>query len=558
MSRPSLSIGSDSLRSCLAPRDQSTDSDSDICYDTALPPITSKQLMINSRSYRGSDPSIVVGSFRGNQKAAAALGFAPDMSSMTRGPNAHRRTGSTLKTVMRKIFTRKARGSADGCEEALPDFRLNNPQESRPDKDTTNYAALSNSLKSKYSSPIQEEPKDPKAFEDTLLKLEMRPPRTRRATLPSLVFSDDDESRDALDALIHSDPTESRSKSPCLGDHDERRRELLRSKRRSRSATALRGLAKHHRMSPIQWRRRSIESYVTSTACGAASDTDLMSIRPPTRGTAVSAPQTAVEPSVDGASPSDDPADEESIPPNVGTLVSAMQHDDSISLEQRLTTLEVKLIDLEFAIARMQTERSEPSPTATSSRKQSQNSSTEHKRKKSTTQPPPSGSEVTSSGGSAGDRPLSTATIRPSTQQLHRSKTLQSPSLSSLSDHNAGISVEQYSALVMLLRREQNARRSLEHEVSGLRSDIQQLQQLAQNSMGLKTMYPIRNADSQEFMRPDSSTMGYSQTIPVRTEQKLGPPYESDSDYDRSDTPTEDTFRSRWPPNRRLEIGNMI
>ncbi|OGM39141.1 hypothetical protein ABOM_012262 [Aspergillus bombycis] len=557
MSRPSLSIGSDSLRSCLAPRDQSSDSESDLCYDTALPPITSKQLMLNSRSYRGSDPSIVVGSFRGNQKAAAALGFAPDMSSMTRGPNAHRRTGSTLKTVMRKIFTRKTRGSADGCEEGSPDFRLNNPQESRPDKDTTNYAALSSSLKSKYSNPVRDELKDPKAFEDTLLKLEMRPPRTRRATLPSLVFSDDDESRDALDALIQSDPTGSRCKSPCLGDHDERRRELLRSKRRSRSATALRGLAKNHRMSPIQWRRRSIESYVTSTACGAASDTDLMSIRPPTRGTAVSAPQTAVEPSVDGVDPLHNPVDEESIPPNVGTLVSAMQHDESISLEQRLTTLEVKLIDLEFAIARMQTERSEPSPTATSGRKQSQNSSTEHKRKQSTTQPPPSGSETTPSAGSAGDRPLSTATIRPSTH-LHRSKTLQSPSLSSLSDHNAGISVEQYSALVTLLRREQNARRSLEHEVSGLRSDIQQLQQLAQNSMGLKTMYPIRNADSQEFIRPDSNTMGYSQTIPVRTEPKLGSPYESDSDYDRSDTPTEDTLRHRWPPNRRVEIGNMI
>lgn len=557
MSRPSLSIGSDSLRSCLAPRDQSSDSGSDICYDTALPPITSKQLILNSRSCRGSDPSIVVGSFRGNQKAAAALGFAPDMSSMTRGPNAHRRTGSTLKTVMRKIFTRKARGQADGCEEVSPDFRLNNSQESRPEKDTTNYAALSNSLKSKYSNPARDELKDPKAFEDTLLKLEMRPPRTRRATLPSLIFSEDDESRDALDALIHSDPADSRSKSPRLGDHDERRRELLRSKRRSRSATALRGLAKNHRMSPIQWRRRSIESYVTSTACGATSETDLASLRPPTRGTAVSAPQTAVEPSVDGVDPLDDPVDEERIPPNVGTLVSAMQHDESISLEQRLTTLEVKLIDLEFAIARMQTERSEPSPTASAGRKQSQNS-TEHKRKKSTAQSPPSGSEATSSVGSAGDRPLSTATIRPSAQHLHRSKTLQSPSLSSLSDHHAGISVEQYSALVMLLRREQNARRSLEHEVSGLRSDIQQLQQLARNSMGLKTMYPIRSADSQEFMRPDSNTMGYSQTTSVQTEQKLGSPYESDSDYDRSDTPKEDTFRPRWPPNRRVEIGNMI
>jgi hypothetical protein len=32
-----------------------------------------------------------------------------------------------------------------------------------------------------------------------------------------------------------------------------------------------------------------------------------------------------------------------------------MQQDDSVTLEERLTTLEVKLIDLEFAIARLQT-----------------------------------------------------------------------------------------------------------------------------------------------------------------------------------------------------------
>ncbi|KAF5855074.1 hypothetical protein ETB97_010121 [Aspergillus alliaceus] len=554
MSRPSLSIGSDSLRSCLAPRDQLSDPGSDLSYDTALPPITSKPLMVSSRSYRGSDPSIVLGGFRGNQKAAAALGFAPDMSNMARGPNAHRRTGSTLKTVMRKIFTRKGRSQTDSCEEGSQDFRFNHSPERLRDKETPNYAALSSSLKSKYSKPIGDELRGPNPFDDTLFKHDMGPLRQRRATLPSLVFSDDDESRDALDALIHSDPAGTRSKSPRLGDHEERRRELLRSKRRSRSATALRGLAKHHRMSPIQWRRRSIESYVTSTACGAASDTEVVSIRPTTRGTVASAPQTAVEPSIDGVDPLDDRVEEASMPPNVGTLVSSMQHDESISLEQRLTTLEVKLIDLEFAIARMQTERSEPSPTAMSGRKQSHNAS-QHRRKQSTTHSPPSSSEATSSVGSTGDRPLSTATIRPSPQHnLHRSKTLQTPSLTSLSDHHSSISVEQYSALVMLLRREQNARRSLENEISGLRSDIQQLQQLARNSMGLKTMYPIQ---SQEFLRPAPTS--YSQTTsPTRTEDKLGSPYESDSDYDRPDTSKDDTCRPIWPPNRRVEIGNMI
>ncbi|KAF7585843.1 hypothetical protein BBP40_009978 [Aspergillus hancockii] len=506
--------------------------------------------MINSRSYRGSDPSIVVGSFRGNQKAAAALGFAPDMSNMARGPNAHRRTGSTLKTVMRKIFTRKGRGQADSCEDGPPDFRFNNPPPQRSEKETPNHAALSSSLRSKYNDPIREEFRGANPFDDTLYRLEMRPPRQRRVTLPSLIFSDDDESRDALDALIRADGGGSRSKSPHLGDHDERRRELLRSKRRSRSATALRGMAKHHRMSPIQWRRRSIESYVTSTACGATSDTEVVSIRPSTRATLASTPQTVVEPSIDGIDPLDGHVEDESIPPNVGDLVSSMQHDESVSLEQRLTTLEVKLIDLEFAIARMQTERNEPSPTGASGRNKSQNAG-QHQRKKSTTPSHPSGSEGTAS---IGDRPLSTATIRPSPQSLHRSKTLQNPSVTSLTDSH-GISVEQYSALVMLLRREQNARRSLENEVSGLRSDIQQLQQLARNSMGLKTMYPIRSVNSQEMVRPEQPG---SLSPPTSPEDKVGSPYESDSDWSQSETPKNDTYRPRWQPNRRVEIGGMI
>jgi hypothetical protein len=247
----------------------------------------------------------------------------------------------------------------------------------------------------------------------------------------------------------------------------------------------------------------------------------------------------------------DDHVEEESILPNVGDLVSSMQHDENVSLEQRLTTLEVKLIDLEFAIARMQTERNEPSPTGMAGGNKSQNAS-QHQRKKSTTTSHPSGSEGTSS---LKDRPLSTATIRPSPQHLHRSKTLQNPSLTSLHDHHNGISVDQYSALVMLLRREQNARRSLENEVSGLRSDIQQLQQLARNSMGLKTMYPIRSVNSQEMVRPDQ-TGGFSPTTPP--EDKIISPYESDSDWDRPETPKNDNYRPRWQPNRRVEIGGMI
>ncbi|EAU31316.1 predicted protein [Aspergillus terreus NIH2624] len=542
--------------------------------DTALPPMSSKQLVTTTatrRAVRGSESSIVMGGFRGNQKAAAALGLTPESmpSVVARSASSHRRTGSTIKTVMRKIFTRKRRSETDSFDD---DIRFSNPPPQRVQKDPPPDSGLAfhNSLSSKHSSPLNNEFDASISLSDALDRLHAGPPRRRRATLPSLIFSDgDDESRDALDAVVH--PHHGSNDDIDDDHHHHARRQM---KRRSRSATALRGLARNHRMSPIQWRRRSLESYMTMTV---ASDSEL-SPRPPTRTTVASAPKPSTASIYDAVpskpdintdtDPDTDDAESVVIPPDVGTLV-AMQGDndtDNVSLAQRLTTLEVKMIDLEFAIARMQSGRpSSPSPTPDRVPKPQQ---PEPKHR-----PRPSASGTTTPSEDPADNRLSASTIRPSTtptpthsSAYARPRMMHTPSMTSLND-GAGISVEQYSALVMLLRREQTARRTLESEVSSLREDIQALQRLAMGSgpgpgagggAGSTSRYPSRSAESSEFLRLRSAPTAESRSGSGSGSagRSTRSPYESSASDETEGSSA--GFRSRWQSTRRVEVGGMI
>ncbi|KAL4964835.1 uncharacterized protein BDV14DRAFT_173779, partial [Aspergillus stella-maris] len=264
-----------------------------------------------------------------------------------------------------------------------------------------------------------------------------------------------------------------------------------------------------------------------------------------------------------------------------------MQTDDNASLEQRLTTLEVKLIDLEFAIARMQSGRAE-TPADSPNQKPSHSTSRRHKRQKSSGNHSPPSSHNSSPAeeqppipSTTAERPLSTSTIKPSISDIHRARALQAPSMVSLNSDSGAISVQQYSALVMLLRREQTARRNLEQQVSGMREDIERLNLMARDSVGIGTgtMYPIRSFESQEYLRlrPDDSSPGSS---PRQTQTQLVAEEkitslsryksDSDSDYSRvSETPRtvnvnaspsvpakDERFRP-WPSTRRVEVANM-
>lgn len=527
-------------------------------YDTALPPMSSKDLVVSSRRPQGGIPR---------------LPYPQNLTSIQGNAAGHRRTGSTLKTVMRKIFTRNRRSRTDEMDDPISDLHFGNNNTARTN-DGKKSPGPSKSGSSLQSSQAQQPPETLTTLDAVLKQLDTEP-RQRRATLPSLIFSDDG-SRHALEEVINprKKPSNRKLSPHANSDPDEMRHRQMRNvKRRSRSAEALRALSQEHRMSPIQWKRRgSVESeYIVSTAYGAASDSELS--RPPTRSTVASASKPSAEVSVFEA---DEPEDEPGpispgLPPNVGELISSMQNDDNASLEQRLTTLEVKLIDLEFAIARMQSGRTD-TPTNSPNQKNNQDQS-QHKRQKSKSSgrtPPESRDDSPTTEHVAGtDRPLSTSTIRPSISDIHRARALQAPSMVSLNSDSGAISVQQYSALVMLLRREQTARRNLEQQLSGLRDDVERLNRMARDSVGIGTMYPIRSFESQEYLRlrPDDSPPNSS---PGQAEEKITSRYKSDSDSERdrernhdrdrsgSDARTKDDRFRPWQATRRVEVANMI
>lgn len=457
---------------------------------------------------------------------------------------------------MRRIFTRKGRSQIDQSDD-LPDYHFGS---AAPEPaEFGSFKSKSNSSSSKHNTPPRKNAR-PNTLETLPDRLEPTPRRRRRATLPSLVLSDGDN-RDALEGSAYPIGLRDRGLGYRSNHSQEtiHRPNLLASRRLSRSTDALRSEADHMNSSP--WTRQNTENHRPQTSRLAVSDSEV-SFRPRTSSTVTSSRASTA--------PSDG---QESIAPNVGHLVNSMQTDGNASLEQRLTTLEVKLIDMEFAIERMQTQ-SAPSRNK-SRRKKSPHSGSrrKHVRKHSSSYLPPvtvtqnGGDPHTTTSPSVSDRPVSTSTVRPSTTTataLHHSaaQPLHIPSTTSLGlgDYN-GISVEQYSALVMLLRREQSARRTLEDEVSTLRDDMRHFQRVARDSMGLGTMYPILSKESQEFLgvrSQDRSRSLSTSPSPSPSRFRRTAPYDSDSDWDRSDPSASAEERPTWERNPRIEIAGMI
>ncbi|KAJ6133563.1 hypothetical protein N7471_008778 [Penicillium samsonianum] len=440
---------------------------------------------------------------------------------------AHRRTGSTLKTVMRKIFNRKRQSQADELEEnpyestyAMPPMRKSGPPKGR----SMLAVPPPLNLNSHRSSPLSAEnlqiaethlsplsPLSPATLRDSMPG--SMQPRRRRATLPSVIFSDD-ESRFAVASAI-SDPQEDRSYMP------ERRHSLL-SHRLSRSTDALREMTDILPETLTSWPQRTSSAPPRPASVPGSQSPPLdessnsgQSGRPSSGTTVTSVTRMSAVPSLMEVDQTEQP----SLPSNVASLVNTMQQDDSVTLEQRLTTLEVKLIDLEFAIARMQTNA---------------DSFPSHMRNKPTAFLSTSDRDESPSPlPSISTRPSSTSTIRADSMT---SRTLRpTPSATSLSDYH-GVSIEQYSTLVTLLRREQTARRNLETQVGGLRDDIRDLQRAAlesmQAGMGMGMMQPSHTTESRQFLR-FRRALDDSDTPPaLRSDDKYTGIADSDSDCD--------------------------
>ncbi|CAI7677570.1 unnamed protein product [Penicillium manginii] len=476
-------------------------------------------------------------------------------------PLAHRRTGSTLKTVMRKIFNRKRQSQADGVEESPVEsyFSSSTGRQSNPIEGKS-FLAVPTPSESKRSSPLSEENLN-------LAEIHLSPSasshdclsssgvagvagRRRRATLPSVIFSDD-ESRYAVASAI-SDPHEDR---PHM-------RSILQERRRSRSTDALREMVVERPMSAA-----ALPTWTTSLPTPAPqartspledSSASDPSARPSTGTTVTSVTRGSVAPSL---IESDQHADQMSLPPNMSSLVHSMQQDAGLTVEQRLNTIEVKMIDLEFAIARMQ------SSSASSNENPHTERSSRQKQTPSSDSLTPNMRTKTSGTARSVDRdespsPLAALpTIRPSSTSTIRPDTMNSrilrpaPSTTSLSDFN-GVSIEQYSTLVTLLRREQTARRNLESQVAGLRDDLRHIQRAALHSMELGTMYPIHSVDSQEFLRFRRALDDSDSSSPIRPDEKHSIAYDNASDWDPHGH-ADDPF-SKWEPGKRPVAPSMI
>ncbi|KAJ5681045.1 hypothetical protein N7536_012184 [Penicillium majusculum] len=488
-------------------------------------------------------------SYMGDNDDTALPSMEFHSHSLSQPSVAHRRTGSTLKTVMRKIFNRKRQSQADELEEnpyestfAMPPMRKSGPAKGRsllavpPPLNLNSHrgsplSAENLQLAETHLSPLLS-PLSP--LSSATLRDSMpgsMQPRRRRATLPSVVFSDD-ESRFAVASIAISDPQEDRSHIP------ERRHSLL-SHRLSRSTDALREMTDNVPEIMTSWPQR------TSSARRPASVPDSQSPpldessnsghsgRPSSGTTVTSVTRMSAEPSLMEV---DQTLQQPSLPSNLASLVNTMQQDDSVTLEQRLTTLEVKLIDLEFAIARMQTNGPE-NPTEKLSRPRhppSADSFPPHMRNKPTAFLSSDRDDSPSPLPNLSTRPSSTSTIRADTMAP---RTLRpAPSASSLSDYH-GVSIEQYSTLVTLLRREQTARRNLETQVGGLRDDIRDLQRAALESMqsGMGMMQPAHSTESRQFLRFRRALDDSDNSSALRSDDKRTGIEDTDSDWDRSD-----------------------
>lgn len=466
----------------------------------------------------------------------------------------HRRRESTLKTVMRKIFGRRRKSILEegGRGELENDI---DPEKRAASSPPDHHAQFRSSpsvgdhrrpASVSRPSSASSEPRGTRSVQETRIPVQQHRTIRRRATLPSLILSDDGDARDTvMSAVSPLSATTERTLSEVSAEdiEDTRSHEevssppSLSAHRRSRSADALHDMTRQHRMSPIQWSRPNgdVKKWQSEVIEEAERSPTTTWSGPDTGGQQTTATATSTSSSPSSSSPSDDKpppeSDDSNLPQamepegrpfHLENLVGALTDPDA-TVEERLTTLEVKLMDLELAIARIQGTINDdfPRPTPSGTR-------TPAKGKHPENQPPlpslmlePSSafSEASSQSDAAScdERPVSMATLRPNmnspySQQQQQQQQQQPPwqmGPSSSTSNLHGISIEQYSALVTLIRREQTARKALESQIHLLQDEIRSLRQAQQSAGGYYpvsppgTLYPIPSPESDEYQ--DSS-----------------------------------------------------
>ncbi|KAN0077932.1 hypothetical protein V8E54_006236 [Elaphomyces granulatus] len=453
----------------------------------------------------------------------------------SRESNTQRRRGNALKSVMRKIFTRARRSQmGEGETHAGEQFQATKIKRADPDMGPENgtFITVHDSIRTHGSPPPQDKASSPRIhrlpkssersrFHNYNLQIPTKGPR-RRATLPSLLLSDE-EARETAVPIVHSSTTVAASDSGSIHLEGRLRTRSIQAKRRSRSASSLKDASQRTISStPWRWCSEDINFWKTSVL-DIEQD---VSPRPATNTTTVAPVKEEMETEPEQPEPDHSSEPEAAAPFNVANL---MQGAD-VTLEQRVITLEVKLMDLELAIAKIQGRGDDAARGGTRDKTQHGFASIQHRPSHGPlAYIPPTASQESLHSASpmmVDGRPTSISTLRAHTCR-------QAPwqmSSFSIPDVNS-ISIAQYSALITLLRREQSARKALEHQVAQLQEDLQRLvRQGVMSTTTMSSLYPTPSPDSQETRRHRLLRGSL-----YRNEERPVTESETDTDVDYSD-----------------------
>jgi hypothetical protein len=300
----------------------------------------------------------------------------------------------------------------------------------------------------------------------------------RRNTLPSVTLSFHEAQM--LAATLGEVGMRPSSKPPLHHSDGELARNL---KRRSRSADELREEARSHQMSPIQWRRRSgeiqywrnsvLENPIPqSSGMRHAAYNSLESEWSPFRSFAPSPSSVPRSPSRDSLKQF-----------QFGSFANSGGH--TTTMDQRLTTLEVKFIDHEYAIAELQgCDLGRPVASAKVPKRRSvqdifpdtndQHFSTQYTSSGRTFLSSPADSPTPAEDfdhSTRHHRSSNAPTLRPITTTSNASPVPRSDD----SPSSNPITTDQFNALMALLATEQAARRKLEEKVAELQAQVDEL-----------------------------------------------------------------------------------
>lgn len=370
-----------------------------------------------------------------------------------------------------------------------------------------------------------------------------RPTRPRRASVPSLIFNKQEmEVVDAAMTGLGVQPAPPAQEQQALDTENIGFAVTNGSnpRRRSRSVGAYRD--SEHRMSPIQWRRwrrRSDEIRYWR----ASSDLTSLGIK------GLDSPVIVQRDDHDTADEEEAAQEEHNGDFNFGLQGDALHNQERIGLEERIVTLEIKLMDFEYALSKMQAETTSPPrrhshPVGVVERQDSVDSYISTERSRVPMEPSPTtprGTSPTTSSQWVKDiapqqRPISVATtLKPGhvgRPGVHRKESIDQSTRSSL----ATLTIDHYATLITVLRNEQSARRRLEQEVSILQG---RLDALSPPHSSHSQTHSI-SQQSHPHSRPLSSSQRRQGFVDLRGGKQMRALRPRSSSYSTNETDTDD------------------